>query len=254
MKISIVTATYNSESFINDCLDSIRLQNYKNIEHIIVDGASADKTLSLLNIRRDQINVLLSEKDKGVYDAMNKGIDLAQGDIVGFLNSDDIYANKNVLSKVANLFTNNPMLDACYADLIYTKKYDISKKIRYWKSNKYKVGLFSKGWSPPHPTFFVRRAIYEKLGKFDLSYKISSDVELMFRFIDIHKINTQYIPEVWVKMRMGGLSNNSFKNILKQNLEVLHALKNHNRPNNFIIFFIYKIISRFKQFVQKPDK
>ena len=250
MKISIVTATYNSESFINDCLDSIRLQNYKNIEHIIVDGASADKTLTLLNIRRDQINILISEKDKGVYDAMNKGIDLAQGDIVGFLNSDDIYANKNVLSKVANLFTNNPML---YADLIYTKKYDISQKIRYWKSNKYKVGLFSKGWSPPHPTFFVRRAVYEKLGKFDLSYKISSDVELMFRFIEIHKINTQYIPEVWVKMRMGGTTNVKLKNIWLQNKEIFHSINKNGLSANSWKFFIYKIISRTLQFLKKPQ-
>jgi glycosyltransferase involved in cell wall biosynthesis len=254
MKISIVTATYNSALFVSYCLDSVKLQKYENIEHIIIDGASTDKTLSLLNARRDQIQVLVSEKDKGIYDAMNKGINLAKGDIIGFLNSDDIYANNNILSKVASLFNNNPTLEACYADLVYTNKFDTSKNIRYWKSNQFIPGSFSKGWCPPHPTFFVRRTVYERLGIFNLNYSISADVELMMRFIEVNKINICYVPEVWVKMRMGGLSNSNLKNIFKQNLEVLHALNNHDRPKNFFTFFIYKFFSRLKQFFQTSER
>ena len=253
MKISIITVTYNCYPVINDCLKSIKRQKYKNIEHIIIDGASTDGTLSFLKSKSEQITSLISQPDEGIYDAMNKGIKIANGDIIGFLHSDDLYANKDVLSTVAKIFTKNPSIDACYSDLIYVDKFDISKKIRYWKSKKFKSNLFSKGWSPPHPTFFVRRSIYEKLGNFNLNYHISSDVELMMRFLQVHKINSYYVPELWVKMRMGGLSNKSFKTIFKQNLEVLDALQKHNLPKNYIIFFIYKFFSRLQQFIKKPN-
>jgi glycosyltransferase involved in cell wall biosynthesis len=251
MKISIITVTFNSVSVINDCLKSVKLQKYENIEHIIIDGASTDGTLSLLESKREQFGALISKSDKGIYDAMNKGIKIASGDIIGFLNSDDFYANNDILSKVAKIFKNNLSLDACYADLIYTDQNDISKDIRYWKSSKFTPGLFSKGWCPPHPTFFVRSSVYEQFGNFNLNYRIASDVELMMRFIEVHKINVRYIPELWIKMRMGGTTNNNFKNILIQNKEVLHALDSHNLSNNLISFFVHKIISRGLQFLKK---
>lgn len=251
MKISIITVTFNSFLFINDCLASVKEQKYDDFEHIIIDGASTDGTLSLLESKREQFGALISKPDKGIYDAMNKGIKIASGDIIGFLNSDDFYANNDILSKVADIFKNNPSLDACYADLIYTDQNDISKDIRYWKSGKFTPGLFSKGWCPPHPTFFVRSSVYEQFGNFNLNYRIASDVELMMRFIEVHKINVRYIPELWIKMRMGGTSNNSFKNIFIQNKEILHALNSHNLPNNLINFFFHKIISRSLQFLKK---
>lgn len=253
MKISIITVTLNSLPVINYCLASVNQQNYKNIEHIVIDGASEDGTLSLLKSKRKQITSLVSKPDKGIYDAMNQGIKIVKGDIIGFLHSDDFYANQNVLSRVAELFTNNPSLDACYGDLIYTDKFNISKNIRYWKSSNFKSNLFSKGWSPPHPTFFVRRSVYEKFGMFNLNYHISSDIELMMRFLEVHKINVCYVPELWIKMRLGGLSNKSIKTILKQNKEVLAALKEHNLPNNIFIFFICKFFSRLMQFFQRPN-
>ncbi|MDA8805038.1 glycosyltransferase [Candidatus Pelagibacter bacterium] len=252
MKVSIITVTLNSITTINDCINSVKEQKYNNIEHIIIDGGSTDGTLSLLESKKDQFAILVSELDKGIYDAMNKGINIATGDIIGFLNSDDFYVNENVISKIITLFKKNDSLEGCYSDLIYIDKFDITKTIRYWKSSEFRSGLFSKGWSPPHTTFFVRNSIYKKFGCFNLNYQISSDIDLMMRFLEIHRINVQYVPEIWIKMRMGGASNKSVRSIINQNLEVLNALAKNNLPSNFLIFSIFKIISRVKQFFQKP--
>jgi glycosyltransferase involved in cell wall biosynthesis len=251
MKISIITVTLNSASVINHCLDSVQHQKHDDIEHIIIDGVSTDGTLSLLESKREQFKFLISEPDKGIYDAMNKGIKVATGDIIGFLNSDDFYASNNVLSGVASIFKDNSYLDSCYADLAYVDPFDISKNIRYWRSSKFVSSLFSKGWCPPHPTFFVRRSVYQRFGNFNLHYRIASDVELMMRFLEVQKINSRYIPELWIKMRLGGTTNKSFKNIVMQNKEVLHALKSHNLHVNWISFFIHKIINRVLQFLKK---
>lgn len=252
MKISIITVTHNPGLVLLDCLNSVASQKYKNIEHIIVDNVSTDGTIPLLNSRRDQFAFLISEKDQGIYEAMNKGLKIATGDIIGFLNSDDFYASNNVLSRVVAIFKDNSSLDACYADLIYVDPINTNKIIRFWRSSKFVSGLFAKGWCPPHPTFFVRRSVYERFGNFDLNYYIASDVELMMRFLEVQKINARYIPELWIKMRLGGITNKNFKNILIQNKEVLHALKNHNLSVNWISFFIYKIINRGLQFLKRP--
>ena len=253
MKLSIITVSYNSENFIESCINSLINQSYKNIEYIVIDGLSTDNTLKIIKKYSKYISAIISEPDKGIYDAMNKGIKIAKGEIIGFLHSDDFYTNNNVLSKVADIFRENPSLDACYADLMYVKQTDTSRIVRYWKSNKFILGSFSKGWSPPHPTFFVRRSVYERFGVFNLNYPIVSDVELMMRFLEINKIQTLYLNEVWIKMRMGGLSNKNFKSILEQNFDVLRALRNHHLNNNIIIFFINKIASRLKQFFQRPN-
>ena len=248
MKISIITVTYNCVSVLTDCLNSVASQSHNNIEHVVIDGASTDGTLSLLNSKKDQLSILVSESDDGIYDAMNKGIKIAKGDIIGFLNSDDFYANNEVISKVVSEFKKEPSLDACYADLIYVNQSNTSKIVRNFKSSEFRQGLFSKGWCPPHPTFFVRRSVYERYGNFDLNYRIASDVDLMMRFLEIHKIKSRHIPEVWVKMRMGGTTNKNFKNIWAQNQEVLSSFDKNGLSVNLIIFVIYKIFSRFKQF------
>ena len=252
MKISIITVTYNNVSVINDCLDSVKLQNYNNIEHIIIDGGSTDGTLQYLQSKRAEFKTLISEPDNGIYDAMNKGIKYSTGDIVGFLNSDDFYANNNVIIKVVKEFEDNTKIEACYADLIYVDQLDTSKTVRYVKSSKFKEGLFSKGWCPPHPTFFVRRSVYERFGKFDLKYRIASDVDLMMRFLEKHKIKSQYIPEVWVKMRIGGTNNKNLKNIFLQNKEILNSFNNNNLRVNWLKFLIYKVVSRTLQFFKRP--
>ena len=252
-KISIITVTYNASETIQSCLDSIASQNYQNIEYIVIDGFSTDKTLEIINKHYYKPSIIISEKDNGIYEAMNKGIKIAKNNVIGFLNSDDFYASNDVLSKVAKVFNDDSLIDGCYADLIYTHQTNIAKTIRYWKSRKFIPGLFSKGWHPPHPTFFVRSSVYDQFGNFNLKYRFASDVELMMRFLEVHKINVRYIPELWVKMRLGGTTNKNFKNILTQNKEVLHALQNHNLSANWLSFFFYKIINRGLQFLKRPN-
>ena len=251
MKVSIITVTFNSVSVINDCLDSISSQEYDNIQHIVIDGASTDGTLSILESKNSQINILISKPDNGIYDAMNKGIKIATGDIIGFLNSDDFYLNNKVISKVVKEFEKDSFLDACYSDLIYVDQFNTSKTIRYVKSSKFQEGLFSKGWCPPHPTFFVRRSVYKKFGNFDLSYRFASDVDLMMRFLEKYKIKSKYIPEVWVKMRMGGVTNKNLKNIWLQNKEIINSFNKNNLSVNLLKFLILKIISRIVQLFKK---
>lgn len=252
LKISVITATYNSELVLKNCLDSVSSQLHDDIEHIVIDGMSTDDTVKLLDSHKDQLATVISEFDEGIYDAMNKGIKLAKGDIIGFLNSDDIYANNLVLSKVSDIFEKDPLLDSCYADLIYTSYYNTSRTIRYWKSCEFTKGLFAKGWCPPHPTFFVRRSVYNRFDNFNLRYNIASDVDLMMRFLELYEISSRYIPEVWVKMRIGGSSNKSLKNILSQNKQILHALKSNGLKVNTKMFFLHKFLSRFKQFFKRP--
>lgn len=248
MKISVITVCYNSAKTIKDTMLSVNQQLYKNKEHLVIDGNSSDNTLEIIKKNSSKETIIISEKDKGIYDAMNKGINLAKGDIIGILNSDDLYANNNVLSKVASVFRKNNKIDSCYSDLIYIDKINISKIIRYWKSSNFIQGSFSKGWSPPHPTLFVRRSVYKLFGNFNLSYRIASDADLMIRFFETHKIKSLYIPEVWVKMRTGGISNRSIKNILTQNLEILSILKANGFNVNSLIFLLKKFFFRIKQF------
>jgi glycosyltransferase involved in cell wall biosynthesis len=251
LKISVITVTYNQASVLNDCIKSVEAQSHDAVEHIVIDGASTDDTLTLLKAKKNKIAVLVSEPDNGIYYAMNKGIKLSKGDIVGFLNSDDYYVNNEVLAKVARIFKNDPLLDACYADLIYVDKVNTYQTIRYFKSGKFIPGSFSKGWCPPHPTFFVRRSIFERFGSFDLSYRIAADVDLMMRFLEVYKIKSFHIPEIWVKMRTGGTTNKNLKNIWLQNQEIISAFSKNGLPVNKMIFFICKIISRGKQFFKK---
>lgn len=253
MKISIITPTYNCASVVADCLASVAGQTHDGVEHLVIDGASTDCTLALLEAQREQISVLVSEPDGGIYDAMNKGIKLAKGEIIGFLNSDDFYASDDVLRGVAEVFEEDHLLDACYADLIYTDQMDTSRIERYWQSSEFVFGAFSQGWCPPHPTFFVRRSVYERFGPFNLEYRIASDVELMMRFLEVRKIRIRYVPEVWVKMRTGGTSNKNLKNVWVQNQEVLRALRSYGLPANPLGFLGHKLLSRGKQFFKRPS-
>lgn len=254
MKISIITVTYNCGHVLDNCLNSVATQSFNSVEHIVIDGASNDGTLDVLQAHRSHLAVLVSESDAGIYDAMNKGIALASGDIVGFLNSDDFYAHEKVLETVAQCFAVDPMIDACYADLMYVDQLDTARCVRYWQSNSFVSGSFSRGWCQPHPTFFVRRSVYERFGGFDLSYRIAADVDLMMRFLEVHKLRVKYVPDLWVKMRMGGTTNKNWRNVWVQNQEVLRALKSHKLSAKPLSFFAHKLWSRGLQFVRRPTE
>jgi glycosyltransferase involved in cell wall biosynthesis len=250
MKISVVTVAYNAVTTIADTIRSVSDQTHQDIEHIMVDGGSTDGTLDVLEKNRGRIAKLVSEPDNGLYDAMNKGIHLATGDVVGFLNADDVYAHAGVLKQVADVMA-DAQIDACYADLVYVGKDDPDKVVRYWKSRTYEDGLFLKGWMPAHPTFFARRSVYERFGDFDLSYRRQSDFELAMRFMHVHKIRTVYIPEIFVRMRMGGLSNSSWRGVLEGNLEAYRACKKHHLPVG-PLFMLRKAASRLPQYFHRP--
>ena len=249
MKISIITVCYNSVNTIGDTIASVASQNYTECEHIIVDGASRDGTLDIIK-NASSITKFISEPDNGIFDAMNKGLTLANGDIIGLLNADDFYTDDTILTQVAEVFKDTS-IQACYADLVYVDQVDTSCVIRYWKSIDFKPGLFKRGWMPAHPTFFVRKEVYEQFGKFDLQYPRQADFELTMRFLEINKIKSRYIPKIWVKMRIGGASNNNIKDVIKGNFEAYRACKKH-KLNVGPFFLVKKILSRIPQFFSKP--
>jgi glycosyltransferase involved in cell wall biosynthesis len=216
MKISIITVVLNERSTITYTIESILAQSYKNIEYIIVDGGSNDGTLDIIAKFRSDIAQVISEPDRGMYDAMNKGICRATGDVIGTLNANDIYAHNGVIAKVVDFFKNG-RIDSCYGDLVYIASKHINCIIRLWRSGFFNERRFFWGWMPPHPTFFVRRQIYEKYGLFNINLGSAADYELMLRFLLKHKITAAYLPEVVVKMRIGGMSNVSLKNRIHAN-------------------------------------
>lgn len=251
MKLSIITVCYNSAETIGHTLRSVREQTYENIEHIIVDGGSTDGTLGVVASEGAHVTTLVSEKDHGIYDAMNKGIALATGDVVGFVNADDFYASPNVLRDVAAAFEQTDA-DCCYGDLCYVRQDEPTRTVRYWRSTDFAPGLFEKGWCPPHPTFFVRRSVYQRLGGFDLNFRIAADFELMARYLGASRISSHYIPEVLVKMRLGGTTNRSLKNILIQNIEIRRALSKNGIRSSLVSFVLNKLVSRAIQFFRRP--
>jgi glycosyltransferase involved in cell wall biosynthesis len=248
-KVSIITVCYNSATTIDDTIQSVLSQTYPNIEYIIIDGLSTDNTLEVVNNYQDKISKIFSEKDNGLYDAINKGISLASGDIIAILNSDDFYIDNNVINDVVEKFEKEKT-DTLYADLYYVDTVDTNKVVRHWVSGNYKNGLFFKGWMPPHPTFFVKKEVYNKYGTFNLDFKSAADYEIMLRFIHKHKIKIGYLPRVIVRMRIGGVSNNSLLNRIKANREDKKAwIINGLRPKPYTLLF--KPLSKLMQFVKK---
>jgi glycosyltransferase len=249
MKTSIITVCFNSVATIEDTIKSVLTQDYKDIEHIVVDGGSTDGTLGILAKYRNRIARCISEPDKGIYDAMNKGYGLATGEIIGFLNSGDFYAGENVIRRMVEVIQATKA-DCCYGNLEYVDRNNINKTIRKWKSRPYYDGLFEKGWHPPHPTFFVKKSIFDKYGGFDLVFDIGADYELMLRFLKRYGITSCYIPEVLVKMRTGGKSNKNLWQIVKANIECFHAWKKNGlKISPFII--LKKPVSKLVQYIAK---
>jgi len=236
VKLSIITTVLNSADTIQTCIESVRNQ-HQPVEHIIIDGGSTDGTLEIIEEYRSRLAKVVSERDEGIYDGMNKGLRLATGDIIGLLNADDVYAGPDILTKVAKVF-NEEHVDSCYGDLVYVHPHNTEKVIRYWHSGSYSVRQFYWGWMPPHPTFFVRRSVYERYGLFNLDLGSAADYELMLRFLVKHRITTAYIPEILVKMRSGGMSNASLKRRLIANRNDRLAWKvNGLKPYPWTLYF-----------------
>lgn len=246
--LSIITVCYNAAQSIRDCIKSVCNQGFE-VEHIIIDGGSDDRTLEILESYRLRVAKLISEPDSGIYDAMNKGLKLVSGDVIGILNADDFYSNSGVLQKVAASFEDE-QIESCYGDLVYVDSTDLCKVLRYWRSGSYDRRKFYNGWMPPHPTFFARRSVYKQYGLFNLNLGSAADYELMLRFLLKHKISCKYIPEILVRMRNGGRSNASFKNRLAAHRNDYMAWKaNGLKPHPWTLMM--KPLRKIGQFITK---
>ncbi|MDA9305452.1 glycosyltransferase [Flavobacteriaceae bacterium] len=243
MKISVITISYNAEDTIEKTLKSIENQSYNNIEHIIIDGGSKDSTLEICNSFSHEAKII-SELDNGVYDAFNKGLKLATGDVVGFLNADDTFYNENSIQDIVDAFSNNET-DIVYGNLDYVN--EESKVIRNWISRPYEKGLVKKAWKPAHPTFYCKKEVYDRLGGYNDSFKIAGDFELCLRFLEINQVPSFYLNKKLVKMLVGGISNSALKSKWIIFKEDLRALKINNISVNPVLFFLYKL-KKLKQF------
>ena len=248
MTISIITVVYNNAEYIRDAIISVLSQDYQSIEFIVIDGGSEDGTLEIIKEYQERISFFLSGPDNGIYDALNKGISHSTGDVIGFLHSDDVFSNDEVVSILAREFGRSNS-DVVYGDLVYVKSVDTNTIVRHWEAGEFSNKNLRCGWMPPHPTFYVRRGIYNKYGGFNLMYHISSDYDSMLRILTIKNIRVAYIPEVLVKMRTGGVSNKSIINIINKSIEDYRVLK-ANRIGGFITV-LCKNFRKLPQFFKK---
>jgi glycosyltransferase involved in cell wall biosynthesis len=248
MKISIVTVVYNNEKTIVDAIESVLSQRYENIEYIIIDGNSTDRTLDIIKKYGKRINKVVSEPDKGIYDAMNKGINLATGEIIGLLNSDDLYADNGVIKNVVEQFEKNKGLDIVYGNLVYVKAENTNNIVRNWKASDYHPRYFENGNVPPHPTVFLKSKVYKEAGLFKTHYKLAADYEFLLRIFKNHSFQSRYVDQLMVRMRMGGATNKSWKNILNGNREIIAAWRDNNLPVPKLLMF-HRIIKRLIQFI-----
>lgn len=244
MKVSIITVCFNSAETIEDTIRSVLGQDYKDIEYIVVDGGSTDGTLDILTKYQSRISTCISEPDKGVYDAMNKGIKLSTGDIVATLNADDVYADETIVGRMVEFMQSNG-LDAGYGDIVYIDQNNNNHVTRFWKTGVYKRGAFSHGWVIPHPTFFCRKQVFEKYGYFNEKFQVAADFELLLRFIEKHRIKVGYLPKVIVKMRTAGKAN-VLRGIIRGNWEIVRSFRLNNLPLS-PWFFVCKPITKVLQ-------
>ena len=234
--VSIITVCYNSKGTISDTIKSVLAQTYPEIEYIIVDGCSNDGTVELVNSFGNHISKFISEPDNGIYDAMNKGIRLASGKIVGILNSDDFFYDNTIIEKVANTFLEND-IDAVIGDVQFVDPGNLKRVIRYYSSKKFKVGRFRYGYMPAHTSFYVKRYLFEKFGYYKTDFKIAADYELLIRFLHTHKIRYKYIEIPFVSMRTGGVSNKSLLSNFTLNKEIARACKENGISTNYLYIY-----------------
>ncbi|MEY4509008.1 MAG: hypothetical protein RLZZ450_1130 [Pseudomonadota bacterium] len=247
MRISVITVCFNAARTLQDTLASVARQVYPDVEHIVVDGGSSDGTAALVKQHGTHVAHFVSEPDRGIYDGMNKGLALATGDVIAFLNADDVYCHPHVLSQVADLMS-DPELDACYANLVYVDSVDVTRVVRVWKSRAFEPGLFRRGWMPAHPTLFVRRRVFEEHGNFDIRFRQQADFDLAMRFFEFGRIRSRFVPEYWVRMRAGGVSNSGVRGVVRGNREAW-AICKKNGLRVAPWFVLTKVASRLGQFL-----
>ena len=251
MKVSIITPTYNSAKTIQSNIDSIKAQSFKDYQLIIIDNNSTDGTIEIIKKSKIPNIKFLIEEDLGIFDAINKGIRLSDHELISVLHSDDFYNDENVLQNIVETFHKDKDNDIVYGNLIYVKKNDIKISLRYWKPGSYNKNSFFKGWHPPHPSFFAKRSLFRDYGYYNLQNGNSADVELMFRFLKIYNLKSEYLNKTLVKMRYGGASNKGIFSIIKQNIQIMRFLKINRNFYKISIFILYKFLDRLKQFVIK---
>lgn len=253
MKISIITVCLNSESTIRDTIESVLSQSYADIEYIIVDGASTDRTMEIIDEYKHHITVVVSEQDRGIYDAMNKGIKLATGDVVGILNSDDFYQNNDVIKNVVSKFISFPDSDLVFGDVVFVASENLKKIIRYYRSGMFKPWKLRFGWMPPHPATFIKKFVYNEVGFYSLDFKISSDYEMFVRLLLVHKLNFSIMNTVIVRMRMGGVSTADMESRLVLNREIVRACRRNGVYTN-LLFVLSKIPFKVMELIYKPSE
>lgn len=251
MIFSIITVVYNNHRTIADALESVLDQDYSPLEYFIIDGESNDGTLEIINRYQDKIHKIVVESDEGIYDALNKGIRLAQGEVIGLLNSDDLYIHNTVLTKVAAIFKSHPDVDIVYGDLVYVKSDNIYKTVRYWTTKPYYNHFFEEGEIPPHPAVFVRKRVYEQVGGFRLDLKFAADYEFMLRVMQRFAFKSYYFNEILVRMRLDGVSNKNWINIAKGNWEIYKAWRLNNLTPP-LRFWVFRFVKKIMQFFKKP--
>lgn len=246
LKISVITAVFNRVHTIGQALTSVQSQTWPDVEHVVIDGASSDGTLAVLQAHKNRIAVLISEKDAGIYHALNKGLAQATGDVIGLMHSDDFFADERVLEKVAAAFS-DPAVDGVYADLDYVAKNETGRIVRRWHSGKYDPEKLAWGWMPPHPTLYLRRSVIDQWGGFDTSFRIAADYDAMLRYLAKGRIRLTYIPEVLMKMRVGGESNRSLTHVIRKSREDYRALRKNGVGG--LGALAWKNISKLGQFM-----
>jgi glycosyltransferase len=229
MKVSIITATFNSARHLQDCIDSVKSQDYPEIEHIVIDGLSTDNTVDIIKANAGDIAKWISEKDIGMYDAINKGMKIATGDIIGVLNSDDMLASSDVISSIVECFRKNSV-DTIYGDLVYVDPNDTNRILRTWKGFSYKRFRFMLGWMPAHPTFYIRRSMIDHFGGYESHYFTAADFEFMARYLYRFRVSSHHLPKLIVKMRNGGASNESLSRRIRANRRDYFAMRRNNIP------------------------
>ncbi len=241
MKISLITVTYNAEKYLASCIESVLMQSYKNIEHIIIDGNSTDSTISVVKKYESKISKWISEPDKGMYDALNKGMKLATGDVIGILNSDDMLVSSDTIQSIVNAFNENNV-DSVYGDLQYVDQEDKNRVFRVWKGKQYNRNLFKMGWMPGHPTFYIKRSLIQEHGGYENHYYTAADYEFMARYLFKYNISSFYLPKLIVKMRTGGASNKNINQRIKANRKDYLAMKTNAIPMPFLVSILKPLL------------